>query len=282
MGNTNSNTKSSSKIDILKQLSNDISFNVVDQVIQTARQYIQVNQEQDVIINNADLKDCEVNILQNAEINAKINAIFISIPTSKNQYFDFMVEIVNNIINNQNSIITDFINLTKMNLNCITDEELKLKMKFIMKVNIENTTKQECESLLSLKQKQNVLLQNIKCENSKININQNAIVKVISNCLFQSISSSIIKDNRIKTAIRQFNGEYDNLTEPLNENVILPFIFTGCKKQNCSSYTDCLECPKCPNLIEIDNKQKVTNLTIYLIIIIILFITLLSIIKTFF
>lgn len=284
MGNIESTIKNSPKVKQLQDVVNNMTVSYVNETIQTAKQQIDVSQVQNIDLNDMNLTNCSVSVDQQAKIKAELNAVFISLPSSKTQFYEMVANIINTIVDNQEGIVRNFLTITKQNLDCYTDAELKMKLKSIVNINIQSKTTQSCEQSIMVNQKQNVFLSNVTCTDSSININQSAIVNSVANCLFSAISNNLIKDNRIKTSLRQFNGEYNPyyLSSPVDKNVDLPMIFTSsmCNTKNCPVYTDCLECPKCPDLNEINAKQQLTNTILYSIIIITIFITIMCIMKT--
>ena len=286
MGNTTSGVKETPKLKLLNDSLKDMSFNVVNTVFQEAIQNTNIEQSQNIVLDNLTLTNCSLNFSQQAKVKQELNAIFISLPTSPNQIFSMMSEIINQIVDFQTGVVNEFLGVAKSSLNCITDSELKLKLNSILKVNIQSSVVQSCISNIDIRQRQNIIFQNVKCTGGSINVDQTAIVNSVSNCLFSAISNSISNDTRIKTAIRKYNGEYNKnyLSQSIGEDSNdLPLIINDdmCNSRECPSYGDCLPCPACIDIISVENDKKIIDLTRYIILIIVFFITATSVILAF-
>jgi hypothetical protein len=264
MGNIS--TRPTKKIEAITNILSDYSLNVSTNIAQQISQNTIVNQVINFDMRNANLNNCTVSVSQSATIVANQVAVFQAM-------FSNPRELVKQIIGNQNSILNQALNSNdkimqsflpilqkQTKSNSLTS--LKTNLTSIVRANINQTSIQAATQNTFLNQSMNVNLSNIFCTNSTINITQSSVVNVTQNAFFSLTAGSLLSDPSIKSAFREFNGDYELglLDEQIDPGMTLPPICYGNKPPvlppdnptcplpppcNCGSIT----CPNCENII---------------------------------
>lgn len=211
MGNTVA-SRPKNKLNLLIEETQDFSFNLTQNISQTAEQTIVSAQEQNVIFNISELRNCRVDITQSANIMAKQDAIFKAVFTNPRELIRKICvgpdSILEQAFASQSKVMKKFLECAKNQTGANTDQNLKLKMINIIKMNIDQTSIQKCSQNIFTSQTQRVKILGDLCEDSTIRIAQDLIVTAAQNCFFEVTQNALMEDPAMRRAVREFNGDY--------------------------------------------------------------------------
>jgi hypothetical protein len=214
MGNISSRT--TNKIELLSEEVNDFSFNVTNEIAQTASQNVTVVQRQNVNLGINKLLNCNINITQEADIAVSQYAEFSTVLVNPRELLRYYVLSPNSIYNQalkSNSIIMkDFMSTARAAFGVKADEkDIKLKNKItnILKTNLSTNSIQSCSQNIFVIQTQNVSISGQECTDSNINIVQSLVLRAAQSCFFEMFQNALLKDPTFRRAVREFNGDYD-------------------------------------------------------------------------
>ena len=253
MGNTTTRPVSK-KVQMLSEELNDFSANVTSNIIAEATQNIAVNQEQNLVIKNSEFKNCDVSLMQEADVTAKQVAVFKVFLSNPRQVLKKLTEGPNSmfgqVFNSKSPVMNGFLDTAKSSFGVSTNAELRQKMTNIVKINISQNAIMKATQNVMVNQTQNVFMEGIKCEGSKISITQKAVVDVAQNVLVQIVMNALGSNPQFRQAMRQYNGDYNKnlLDEQIDKGVKIPEACMDDLKPTTRTTTcpDCEDCPICP------------------------------------
>jgi hypothetical protein len=213
MGNTVA-SRPKNKINMLIEETQDFSFNLTQNISQTAEQTIVSAQEQNVTFDIKKLEGCRIDITQSANIMAKQDAIFKAVFTNPRELIRKICvgpdSILEQAFASQSKVMKDFLECAKKQTGANTDQNLKLKMTNILKMNIDQNSIQKCSQNIFTSQTQRAFILGNICKDSKIRIAQDLIVDAAQNCFFEVTQNALMEDPAMRRAVREFNGDYQD------------------------------------------------------------------------
>jgi len=224
----NSTSRPTNKLNMLVEEIQDFSFNMTQNISQTAEQTIVAAQDQNVTIQIEQLKGCKIDITQSANIMAKQEAMFKAIFTNPRELIRKICvgpdSILEQAFKSQSEVMKKFLESSKKQLGVDSDQNLKLKMTNILKVNIDQNSVQRCSQNIFTSQTQRVYLLGKLCENSKIRIAQDLIISAAQECFFEVTQNALMEDPAMRRAVRDFNGDYSQgyMDDQLDAGVKMP------------------------------------------------------------
>ena len=258
MGNNMSSRTPTKKLEILSEEVRDFSANISTNVMAEAVQNIAVNQEQNIVINDAILTRCSVEARQEAIVIATQVASFKALLDNPKKILNKIAVGPNSIFgqaaNSNSQIMKEFLETAKdvYKIPSEGDSDMKLRQKLtsIVKLNLSQKVVMKATQNIFVNQKQNVFLNNLKCEDGKLNFEQKVLVEALQNVMFTITQSVLANDPTFRRAVRKFNGDYNkNLNdEQIDEATTLPDVCfdkpqTPSREASCP---DCEDCPVCP------------------------------------
>lgn len=292
MGNIT--TRPTKKLEAITNILSDYSLNVSTNITQQVAQNTIVNNVINFDMRNANLNNCTVSVSQSATIVANQVAVFQSMFSNPRELVKQIISnqdsILNQAINSNNSIMQSFLPILRKQTKSNSLTSLKTNLTSIVRSNINQTSIQAATQNTFLNQSMNVNLSNIFCTNSTITISQSSVVNVTQNAFFSLTASTLLSDPSIKSALREFNGDYEAglLDEQIDPGMTLPPVCYGNKPPvlspenptcpipppcNCGSIT-------CPNCEDVLLKVKTLYITIGIAFILLFILTLIKINKT--
>lgn len=255
MGNVPS-TAPTNKLKVLSQEFNDFSANISSRITMEASQDIAVNQTQNIVMNNMTLKGCDVNVSQKAQVMAKQVATFKAVLSNPKKLVQQITQGPNSMfgqaVSSTSPVMKDFLSNARQSMGANDNVSLQKTVSNIVRMNINQEAIMKATQKISVNQNQNVFLDGSVCEGGKINIDQSAIVDAFQNVVFTVMTDSVMGDPRMRRAVRQFNGEYNQgtLDEQIDKNAKLPEACFGQGKDDrevtCPPCEDCKVCPDPP------------------------------------
>ena len=213
MGNTVA-SRPKNKLNMLIEETQDFSFNLTQNISQTAEQTIVSAQEQNVTFNISELRNCKVDITQSANIMAKQDAIFKAVFTNPRELIRKICvgpdSILEQAFASQSKVMKNFLECAKRQTGANTDQNLKLKMTNILKMNIDQSYIQKCSQNIFTSQNQRVKILGQLCQDSKIRIAQDLIIDAAQDCFFEVTQNALMEDPAMRRAVREFNGDYQD------------------------------------------------------------------------
>jgi hypothetical protein len=264
MGNIT--TRPTKKLEAITNILSDYSLNVSTNITQQVAQNTIVNNVINFDMRNANLNNCTISVSQSATIVANQVAVFQSMFSNPRELVKQIISnqdsILNQAMNSNNSIMQSFLPILRKQTKSNSLVSLKTNLTSIVRSNINQTSIQAATQNTFLNQSMNVNLSNIFCTNSTITISQSSVVNVTQNAFFSLTASTLLSDPSIKSALREFNGDYEAglLDEQIDPGMTLPPVCYGNKPPvlspknpicpppppcNCGSIT----CPNCEDVL---------------------------------
>lgn len=211
MGNTISR-RPTNKLNMLVEETKDFSFNLTQNISQAAEQTIVSAQSQQVELQLGKLEGCTINISQSANIMAKQEAMFKAVFTNPRELIRKICvgpdSILEQAFASQSKVMRQFLDSAKTQLGANSDQNLKLKMTNILKINIDQNSIQRCSQNIFTSQDQKVKILGNICKDSKIRIAQDLIISAAQDCFFEVTQNALMEDPAMRRAVREFNGDY--------------------------------------------------------------------------
>ncbi len=215
MGNTISR-RPTNKLNMLVEETKDFSFNLTQNISQAAEQTIVSAQSQQVELQLGKLEGCTINISQSANIMAKQEAMFKAVFTNPRELIRKICvgpdSILEQAFASQSKVMKQFLDSAKKQLGVSSgansDQNLKLKMTNILKINIDQNSIQRCSQNIFTSQDQKVKILGNICKDSKIRIAQDLIISAAQDCFFEVTQNALMEDPAMRRAVREFNGDY--------------------------------------------------------------------------
>ncbi len=253
MGNV-STRPVSKKIQMLNEEVNDVSANITSNIIAEATQNIAVNQEQNIVIKNATFTNCDVSLQQEADVTAKQIAVFKVFLSNPRQVLKKLTQGPNSmfgqVFDSKSPVMNQFLDTARSNFGVSTNAELRQKMTNIMKLNISQNAIAKATQNIMVNQTQNVFMDGIKCEGSRINITQKAVVDATQNVMVQIVMNAMSSNPQFRQTVRQMNGDYnkDLMNEEIDAGTDMPEACMDDLKpsQRQAVCDECEACPICP------------------------------------
>jgi len=251
MGNVSS--RRTNRVAVLQNVVSDISTNIVSSVIAEASQTIAVNQEQNVNLSNIRINGCGIKIVQRATIEANQTLSLKSFFSNPRKVVDALTKgsksMLEQAMTSQSQVMKDFLASVKKNTNSNTDAQLKSNITNIMKTNINQSTIARANQNIFVNQTQNVNISGLTCTNGMIEITQELVLNAAQNVIVSVVQDSLFKDPKMRSALREFNGDYDQgyLDQDLDEGMNIsdacidkkdPVVIQG----KCPPCVDCAPC----------------------------------------
>jgi hypothetical protein len=213
MGNTVA-SRPRNKVNLLVEETQDFSFNLTQNISQTAEQTIVSAQSQNITFDIKKLEGCRIDITQSANIMAKQDAIFKAVFTNPRELIRKICvgpdSILEQAFASQSKVMKNFLECAKRQTGANTDQNLKLKMTNILKLNIDQTSIQKCSQNIFTSQDQRATILGNICKDSTIRIAQDLIINAAQDCFFEVTQNALMEDPAMRRAVREFNGDYQD------------------------------------------------------------------------
>ena len=208
----NSTSRPTNKLNMLVEETKDFSFNLTQNISQAAEQTIVSAQSQQVILQIDKLVGCKIDITQSANIMAKQEAMFKATFTNPRELIRKICvgpdSILEQAFSSQSKVMKQFLDSAKNQLGANSDQNLKLKMTNILKINIDQNSIQRCSQNIFTSQDQKVAILGSICKDSKIRIAQDLIISAAQDCFFEVTQNALMEDPAMRSAVREFNGDH--------------------------------------------------------------------------
>jgi hypothetical protein len=208
----NSTSRPTNKLNMLVEETKDFSFNLTQNISQAAEQTIVSAQSQQVTLQIEKLEGCKIDITQSANIMAKQEAMFKAVFTNPRELIRKICvgpdSILEQAFSSQSKVMRQFLDSAKKQMGANSDQNLKLKMTNILKINIDQNSIQRCSQNIFTSQDQKVSILGKLCKDSKIRIAQDLIISAAQDCFFEVTQNALMEDPSMRRAVREFNGDY--------------------------------------------------------------------------
>lgn len=206
MGNTvSSNT---TKLSYLYESCNDIFMQQMYSSVSKATCDIKSFQDQRVVISDAKLKNCKININQYTNALCNLVGLFNNTINNDAEIRSFVQSTVSSILNSTDNVIQSFIDTVGTKLPPGT-VDTKAYIKNTVSKNLQVRNFASCTSSVFSVQKQTVILDGVPCIDGQITIDQSAVIKDYAKCFFLNVLDSALQDPVIRRGLRSFNDGID-------------------------------------------------------------------------
>ena len=205
MGNLTSSP--STKLSYLYEQTTDIFVEQMYSEVAKASCDIQAFQNQRVVISDANLKNCKINISQFTNATCNLLAVFNSTMENQGAGLDaFIDKAVTTALNSQDPVMQKFLDIVNSNLpDGQTDAKTYIKNTIQVNKRISNFS--SCSSNVFTVQNQNIFLNEVTCENGTVKIDQSAIITEYAKCFFNGALGALASTPNFRKIIRLFNGD---------------------------------------------------------------------------
>lgn len=204
---------SSQSIESITKITTDVMTNISTNILNNSTIRQKLKQTANIIIENADLQKCQINVTQSAELSASLlmkNTSDLSNAISN----EIMNKVIAELTTKATQVNKD-LNLGQTN---ISDMNIRIKnhisnnLKTIVETTIKNSTEidQDGEQLLRAN------LRGIRCKNSVFNFDQSFLMSAVSKNIAENIVSSTIQNTMTNEMKQKLKADAEQKNAGLN------------------------------------------------------------------
>jgi hypothetical protein len=210
MGNTVPNP--TAKLSYLYESFNDIVIQNMYSSMAIAECEVTAFQNQKIIISDVSLNNCSLNINQYANVLCNLMAFFSQTFNNSSdetgQILAFISKTVESFTSSPDPVIAQFKDIadkTMKNRSIDMDINTYLKNSIYKNINVQDF--KSCRSNVFVVQDQDIQINQSKCVNGKIEIDQTAVVQDYAKCIMGGLMNAISAEPSFRDILRNFNND---------------------------------------------------------------------------